>query len=427
MVDNNTANKKKSLFLRIFSSGYILPALLIFSLAFSFVIINNQYSVLNSLTRVNANMKTFILALVGIAFLLIAVYFATEVKSGKIRLADAIAFAMILFGIAFALYTYLSFNAITLNVIIASALSVCMGFIYLLFRGHYFKNSIENDGITYELSPAKSYFKAINHKYSFLTVIISTLVIYSACTLGLSKGMQAFTQSALERIPYLRYFFYVTAIFGLFYLYSSVVKKTLNFIDVVLTSCLIVFPILIFRILFLNETGSVNLFIVLIAIGVYLITFILRILFLNVRKKNKETQSKKCYLSKVASKYGIFQTLFFATFIVTFLAYALSTDLVANLVVKSGKVTTVNRNVFALCFLAIVGAGTYLTALVCSIINLKSVNVGLGDALNNLLLITSLLSLTVNLVYSSLTYLIVSGVLSLFAIIVWIVKIAKSK
>jgi hypothetical protein len=260
-----------------------------------------------------------------------------------------------------------------------------------------------------------------------LTVILTALVIYCALTLGLSNGLKTFSQGAFKSIPFLRYFFDLTAIVGLVYLYSSIVKKNLNFIDVILTSGLIVFPVIIFRILLLKETGTLNLFITIIALAVYIVTFVLRIIFLNVRKKQNDTPTKTCYLSKVFTKYGIMQSLFFALAIVTLLAYVLSTDLVSNLIVKDGNVTTVNRNVFAISVLAVAGAGAYLSSLICSIINLKSRKIGLGDGLLTLFLLTSVLSLTVNLVYSSLIYLIVSAVLALLSIVIWIIKVAKSK
>ena len=79
-MEANNSIKKSNLFKRLFTSGYILPALLIAVLGFTFVVADREYILLDRLAELYNNIEFFVYFLFAGAAFLILLYFISEIR-----------------------------------------------------------------------------------------------------------------------------------------------------------------------------------------------------------------------------------------------------------------------------------------------------------------------------------------------------------
>lgn len=265
----------------------------------------------------------------------------------------------------------------------------------------------------------------------FFTVV--TLICIAS--LGLDMEMKKLATETLATLPSIKYFFYVTALLGLIYAYTSMSKKTINFIDVILLSSLAVYPVMLVCIAILQDRGTLSVTLILIAFAVNILALMIRLVILNVRKKQVDKPEKKGYLKNFFAKYNVFQLLFFASLIVTFLAFILYTDITSFMVrvthydtpQGAGFVLWLKRCIIPIFLLELIGATTVVACLITSILNLFNRKISASDGAFWLFLFATILATLINLIFNSLIYLIVSCTLAALSISLLIAKLIKAK
>ncbi len=380
MNNNQESIKKPGYFSSFFKNGCALAGLFFAALAFTVCIAAYQYNLLTEL-RATEGMFPFVLATAGIFALAAAIFCIANIKSGKINIADAFAWALIIDSLAYLVFLFCKFgtDSLTENRIIVLSIMFLLGLIYVTARSIVFD---PEKNIEKRLSDKHfiAYLQKLIDKTGFLGILAIAAVVCCAAFLATDATFRPFLTSAVKEKTFIVYVAVFAAVICLIYAAVSVADRNINLLDGVLVAGVIAIPVVLLNILLVNNSSENQLFVWAIAVGIYLIAVILRVVFLGVLNKKTIVIGKgKGYFGKLFEKNSPLLTIAAAAVFAAAADLFFATDALANLLPKENSAIVPEIASFPALFLAALLALSFVCGAVLPVAGIKGKTINLGD------------------------------------------------
>lgn len=408
-------NKGKSYFKNLFSGVGIFTTLLVICLAMTIFVANYEFGIIGAIMS-SKSVLTFALVVIGIAVVLAFIYLCLCAKKDKLTLADNIALASIVIGIALAVYFAMTNGVFSLRRILAILVFIVFGFVYLLIRSHSFATAKKKE---YAPHSIKGYYATIIKKYPLpLVIFLSALLVcitFLACASGFVRLF--FRTNRLATVIACA----VLAIPIIAWALKGTTKSTINFVDALLLSVVIVFPISLIQIL-LTAFSTYKMLAWAIALAVYLIVMFVRFSKFDLSKKCiAEADYSGNYLKCVASKYSLLEILALASFMALILFVMLKTSVLYSAITLLLKGNMAYRVLPILLLSGFVFATIGICAL-GALVGVRNKQLATGDFMLMTLITFAVASIIVYAVDQSILLLFAVAVLVLYSLILVIVR-----
>ena len=412
--------QSKNYFSQIFKKGYFLFALLFTALAFTFLIMGSQSTLFKNISNSISNC-IFMYSLLGVYAILIAIQVWLSAKNNIVDLSDSILISGLITSVLFFVYQLVFLSNISLAWSIALAVIFACCLATLIIKGVTFnknKKDLEKTNKNHCCSLG-IYIKALLKIYPVSAIIFTSLLLLSVLLLFFSPSLRIYigffklNKSLITII--------LCLIAPLFYIVTSVSKKSINSVDLFLTSLYLAMPL---TLLYIACAFGLSKIIILWAV-IFALIIVLTIIRFATFDFSFESQQKsfasKCsfynYLASSNQKYSLlfgislgsllalaFNYLFSPSHLYTLITY-----FIAGGGIKSPALLPL-LFIFCTIYLALALLGFF------TILGVKSNKITLGDFSTITLLsfaVLSLISLTQILSYTRLAFAICCLVISL--------------
>lgn len=402
------AKTKNCYFLKFFKAINIVATLLFTCLAFTALLFNYQYGLIGMVKQSPALYK-YALILCAVLVVMVAIYMLLQLKKADITIADSFAFTFVVSAIVFLICGLATNKTISMKMGLACALLIIFGVAYILSRAYLFRTN-KACGVkanSYKSNSVINILKAIDDKFSFLTVILFTclftilsfLVFYPPFR---SIIIRFFNAQNLVKISLI---FVVVAIVA--YGAMSIFKKELKFFDVILVALIPVFFMTFMQFILFDGNGKYIKYAVLAGTAVYLLVLILRVLLIDVAGKTK-TNAFFEYVASFNKKYSIFLPLAIGGIIITYVIFMLRTGLIGKCLDTSTGSLIIDFKLIPLAVLLVAFAFLIVLSIIISVLKVKDSEIGFGDFALVALIFTSIFALILLYVKFSVVLLVLS-------------------
>ncbi len=427
MSINDGLTKKRGYFCSLFTTGIFIIALLICSVAITAIIANYDYGIMHSLfirkQELNDGVYDLFTVLGIVAGALLIIFLVIEIFNRKVGLGDALSIALVLAGGFYIVYVITVLKEVTLFRVLGGSLAIVFGVVFITLRAIFFKKFQAKAPREYTSNTIVDIFASVNAKFSFLSILLTACVFVIATFLAFNPNFSGIVRDTLKYYPVLKYFGIAVGAVGVIFAFTSAFSKKTNFLDVILWSGIIVAPLSLIILLGYRGKNPTLLTTYLIILATYLLLVIIRNVAINLKNK-KEEKSNGGYFKQLIKKCNPILALLTAFILVSFVALVLRTNAINEyFFAQNGQVALFSYKFALLIVLALVGAGVLLGSLVGALLNLTSKRVTLGDFGLLTLLLTSLSTFAILLVYSSLIFIIVTACVSAILLALFITRI----
>ena len=166
---------KPNYFVNFLVKGYIFPAILIAAVLSTALSVAYQFNFLAQISSENA--KIFSVAVVAFFITLLTIYVCVSIKKPEIGMNDSVSIGYVFAGLMYFIFLLVlgrGFKYVTLFNIILSVSLIILGAILTLFSSIYFDYEFDDDT---EIDSKKSYLKETSKKYSFIGILLCSIVI----------------------------------------------------------------------------------------------------------------------------------------------------------------------------------------------------------------------------------------------------------
>ena len=384
MKKNNTI-KHDNYFKEYIRHGYFIVSLFLAVLTITFLVALVQFDVLDAIESVK-NLTLYLAISIGIIVLLVLIYMIAKIRCSRLSIADSLGFAFILTGIGSVIYFALLPDHITqtdiIRIIICGLIFV-IGLAYLFFRLAFFTKH-ERRKIIYIKNSLTGYFSLIGQKYSFMSVLLTGIVITAVVHLGLLSSFAGFVVSTfLNNLPFAVIMGFAATVFIL-YVAIQVSDKHVNSVDVILSSGVIIFPISALNCILLKDPFTTPLTLLAIIFALYLVLFIVRIncFDITVPEKHDKKHFTDALLSVATSALLVGGSVLL-----------IKADALQNSFAHLGEMDTVHCvSFFPVLVIALAIAISTLFNVIVSIANINAKKLNGADILTDISFITSIMA-----------------------------------
>ena len=294
MTHHITKERTHNYFFKVFKHGYFLISLLLACLSTTLVVCYYKFDFTSIILAVEG-LKLYLISACSIFCLFVLIYLLSKIRCPRLSIADSIGFSLMISGIAdMAVFLFMinEFDQTNITRIVIGGLIFILGLAYMFLRLAFFQRH-EKHEIIYIKNSLTGYFTTVGQKYSFVSVMLSAMVLCAVTFIALDRNLANFITSYFYANTAYFVIFVVSAVVFLLYCIIEISSKSVNPVDVLLCSGIVVFPVTALNCFFLKETPSDSLTVLAIALTLYLVFVIVRVLSFDVtvlpKKANKRT------------------------------------------------------------------------------------------------------------------------------------------
>ena len=409
-------NKSKNYFKGLFSGINIFVTIFLICIAMTALVANYEFGIIGAIVS-SKSVFTYSLVLSGVALLIFIAYLVLCAKKEKITLADSIALASIIIGLALIFYFVIATGTFNLRRILAIVGCIIFGFAYIMIRSHCYGNAKQKE---YPPHSIRGYYATIIKKYPLpLVAFVSALLVFIVFLALASGFVRSFFRT--NRLATLIACI-ILAVPIIAWAIRSVFKPAINFVDVLLLSVVAVFPIALLQIL-VTSFSTYKMLAWSIALAVYLIVMFIRLSKFDLTKKETVvTDYSGNYLRCVSSKYSLLEILALASFmaLIVFVMLKISVLLGAITLILKGNMTYRVLPILALSGFVF---GVVGICALGSLVGAKNKQLGTSDFMLMTLIAFAIANLIVFAVDQSIFLLIAVAVLIIYSLVLAAIRI----
>lgn len=298
------ATKKQNYFCALFKSGYIIHTLLFAALACTLIVFGYTTGLWG---LIFANKSFFILTAVatGLFALITFIYIISNANKSKINSTDALALALVIASVFFLCFMVFILKSFNIRRILAVVGVLAIGLILVVTNACKFNPQAKKKGKPTK-NTMKAYFQTVFEKFSFLGILIASIVTISfgllfllpSYNFGLSQD--EYIYSAFLTLP------------AIIWLANSVSSKKVGAFDALLIAMYITAPVILVLII-VTGASTIQLCIWAVALLAGLIVTYFRYTSFDVTfvcdKPIDKNNPFIYYFKKVAKKYNLLLTV----------------------------------------------------------------------------------------------------------------------
>ena len=406
--------KSKSYLKSLLTGINLVWVLTIASVMLTGIVASYDFGLFGSVVS-SSNALSLAIILAGGFGLATLIYMLCNLKNSEISFADMLAGAFVFVGLFFFAYVFISTGSLNGRRIIAAALLVVVGVVYMLIRAKCKKN--EETEKTYENTSIKGYFATIFKKFSLPFIVLLTVAISCFTYLFFSAN---FVDNYLKGS---RVVIAITVLFAMplvISLFKKIGSKNVNILDALLIP---IGAALIFSLisLILKDYSTKKMVVWTILLAVYVLVINNRLTKFDLSEKDatiKPVESDS-YANALLGTYNIFDIL----------AISSTMALISAMILRSGIILSGTANGldvgFLPVFVLIIAIGCVIAyGCISALIGLKKKQIGCGDFWLGVLASFAVCGFISLMIYSSV---LLGYMLVIFSVFVLILLLIRAK
>lgn len=411
-------DKVKSYLKQLCNGFNLLVSLLIISVAMTLLIANYDFNLLGLIAHGKKSLL-FVIFLAVIFGLLTIGYMVLNLKNEKTTVSDCLAFALMVLGVIYFIYTACALKFFNVRRVLAIVLMLVFGLGYIFTRVLFIATN-KKEAKVYPNNSVRGYYLKILKMLPLPAFILISVVMVCISYMVMVDGFARFYINGSK----------LTLVFStmlglpfVVYCLKSLFSKVVSLFDALLVPVALTL-LVVFIQLFVKDFSVVKMTVWAVVVAIYLVVIFIRFrLFDLSATEDKAIVETKDYSKAVLGKYSIVEILAVGGLLALTSLVLLKTRVVAQIVAL--KQVTPGTLPLIVVFASVVLAVAYLSF--ASLVNCLRKKVCIADFFNAIIIafiIFGILSLTV---YTSKLYAYLLFALALYQGAMLIVRIIKTK